>query len=548
MSKAKIGRGLIENLRLGRGKKGELRGDGGDEGPAKGYFAKDLMASVVVFLVALPLCLGVAVASGVPPALGLITGIVGGLVVGSIAGQPLQVSGPAAGLTVLIWELVNTHGLGVLGASVLFAGAVQIVMGLFGLGRWFQAISPAVIQGMLAGIGVLIISGQVLVMLDFSPEGSGLANLAAIPGDLWMTVVPHDGGTNQHVAALSLGLLALAVLIAWGYVPGKFKMLPGPLVAIVAVVLLDVALDIPTTNVSIEGNLLDAVQLTTPAVVGEYSVRTIVTSGLAIALIASAETLLCASAVDKMHDGPRTRYNRELVAQGIGNSVCGFFGALPMTGVIVRSKANVDAGAKTRRSAMLHGVWILGFVALLPFVLEAIPVAALAAILVHTGYKLIAPGSLRNLWHVGKAEVAIFAVTLVSVVVLNLLEGVLIGLGLALLKLLWEATPLKARVQEVRDEEEEGDLTVSMEGAATFVRLPQLAETLESVPQGSKVHLKTQDLGLVDHAGYEMISNWKKQHEAQGGEVIVEQNEHGFAADDDTQERKGQAEPEGGLR
>lgn len=531
MPKGKTGRGLIESLRVRQEKKGESSGDGGVEESTKGYFAKDLMASVVVFLVALPLCLGVAVASGVPPALGLITGIVGGLVVGSIAGQPLQVSGPAAGLTVLIWELVSTHGLGVLGASVLLAGVVQIVMGLFGLGRWFQAISPAVIQGMLAGIGVLIISGQILVMLDFSPEGSGLANLAAIPGDLWETVVPADGGTHQHSAALFLGLLALAVLFAWGRVPGRLKLVPGPLVAIVVAVLVDVALDLPTTHVSIEGNLLDAVQLTTPAALGEFSVRTIVTSGLTIALIASAETLLCASAVDKMHNGPRTRYNRELVAQGIGNSVCGFLGALPMTGVIVRSKANVDAGAKTRRSAMLHGAWILGFVALLPFVLEIIPVAALAAILVHTGYKLIAPGSMRDLWSVGKAEFAIFAVTLVAVVMLNLLEGVLIGLGLALLKLLWDTTHLEARVHEVH-EEEEVDLAVSMQGAATFVRLPQLAETLESVPRGAKVRLKTRDLALVDHAGHELISTWKRQHEAKGGEVIVEGSRHGLDEDD----------------
>lgn len=540
MSKTKVGRKFIENLRVRRGKKGGVRDASGFEESTKGYFTKDLMASVVVFLVALPLCLGVAVASGVPPALGLITGIVGGLVVGSIAGQPLQVSGPAAGLTVLVWELVNTHGLGALGPSLLLAGVVQVLMGIFGVGRWFQAISPAVIQGMLAGIGVLIISGQILVMLDFSPEGSGLANLAAIPGDLWETVVPADGGTHQHAAALFLGLLALAVLVAWGRVPGKLKLMPGPLVAILVVVLLDAAMDLPTTHVSIEGSLLDAVQLTTPAALGEFSVRTIVTSGLTIALIASAETLLCASAVDKMHDGPRTRYNRELVAQGIGNSVCGFLGALPMTGVIVRSKANVDAGAKTRRSAILHAVWILGFVALLPFLLEAIPVAALAAILVHTGYKLIAPGSLRNLWRVGKAEVAIFSVTLVSVVMLNLLEGVLIGLGLALLRLLWEATHLEARVHEVH-EEEEGDLAVSMQGAATFVRLPQLAETLDSVPRGSKVRLKTQDLDLVDHAGYELISSWKRQHEAKGGEVIVEQNRHGFAADD-TQDRNGHAD------
>lgn len=208
-----------------------------------------------------------------------------------------------------------------------------------------------------------------------------------------------------------------------------------------------------------------------------------------------------------------------------------------MTGVIVRSKANVDAGAKTRLSAILHGGWLLGFVALLPFVLEAIPVAALAAILVYTGFKLIDLASVVRLWRTDRAEVGIFFVTVVCVVMINLLEGVLIGFVLALVKLLWDFTQLDARVHDVH-EEEDGDVAVSINGAATFVRLPHLAETLESVPRGTKVRLKAQGLGHVDHASRELISDWKRQHEAKGGEVIVEHNAHGLAVDN-TQGRDG---------
>jgi MFS superfamily sulfate permease-like transporter len=477
-------------------------------------FFKDFMASVVVFLVALPLCMGIAIASGVPPALGLITGIVGGLVVGMLAGSPLQVSGPAAGLTVLVWETVNQHGIGMLGAIVLLAGAVQIAMGLLRAGQWFRAISPAVIQGMLAGIGVLIIASQIHVMVDDGPKGSGLRNLLSIPEAIWKGLVPLDS-SSHHLAAL-VGVLTMAVMFAWGYVPKRLKIVPAPLVAVVALTAVAAVFQMPIKYVQIPDSLFSVTSLPTAGALARLLDPAVIGSALALCFIASAETLLCATAVDRMHQGERTQYNRELFAQGVGNSICGLLGALPMTGVIVRSSANVEAGGKTRLSAIMHGVWILGLVALAPSVLKLIPTTALAAVLVYTGLKLVSPKAVRELKPYGKLEVAIYFATIVGIVTTNLLVGVMIGFGLALLKLLYTFAHLEVRLHT---EPATNTTTVVLGGSATFVKLPQLAAALESLPAGSNVRLDISHLSYIDHACLDLISNWRKQHVARSGQV-----------------------------
>jgi MFS superfamily sulfate permease-like transporter len=237
-----------------------------------------------------------------------------------------------------------------------------------------------------------------------------------------------------------------------------------------------------------------------------------------LCFIASAETLLCATAVDRMHQGERTKYNQELFAQGVGNSICGLLGALPMTGVIVRSTANVQAGGKTRASAILHGAWILGLVALAPFILNKIPTTALAAILVYTGFKLLSPKAVRELKPYGWAEVGIYFATIVGIVTTNLLVGVLIGLGLALLKLLYTFSHLAVRMHT---EPATNETTVLLDGAATFVRLPKLAAALESIPAGTKVRLDVDRLSYIDHACLDLIANWRKQHIARDGQAEV---------------------------
>jgi MFS superfamily sulfate permease-like transporter len=477
-------------------------------------FIKDFLASIVVFLVALPLSMGIAIASGAPPALGLVTGIIGGIVVGVISGSPLQVSGPAAGLSVLVWDVINQHGIGMLGPILLLAGVLQAVMGVSRLGQWFRAISPAVIQGMLAGIGVLIIASQFHVLVDDGPKGTGLQNLLSIPSAIYKGVVPLDG-SSHHLAAL-IGLVTIAIIIAWSYAPKKLQLIPAPLMAVLLMTILTAVLQLPIKYVSIDGDLFGFIRTPTAESLGHLLTGSAISSALALCFIASAETLLSAAAVDRLHQGERTKYNRELFAQGVGNTLCGLLGALPMTGVIVRSKTNVEAGGKTRLSAIMHGVWILTLVALAPSLLAMIPTTALAAVLVYTGFKLVSPKAVRELKPYGKAEVAIYFATLIGIVATNLLVGVLVGLGLALLKLFYRFSHLEVRLHT------EGDMTtVALSGAATFIRLPKLAAALESIPAGAKVDLDIDGLGYIDHACLDLLANWRKQHVARDGHAFV---------------------------
>jgi MFS superfamily sulfate permease-like transporter len=485
---------------------------------------KDALASVVVFLVALPLCMGVSIASGVPPTAGLITGIVGGLVVGFLAGSPLQVSGPAAGLTVLVWQLVQHHGLPMLGVIVLLAGLLQLAAGLLKLGQWFRAVSPAVIHGMLAGIGILIFSSQFHVMLDGRPIGSGIQNLTSIPGTLAQAVTA--GGSPLH--ALEIGVLTIALIALWGSLaPKKLRMLPSPLVGVLAAVAVSAMLGLDIkyipdllSNPADINNVWTVIQFPTLENLWLALDPAILTAAVSVAFIASAETLLCASAVDQMHQGPRTKYDKELAAQGVGNTICGLLGVLPMTGVIVRSSANVDAGAKTRVSAILHGVWLVVFVAVLPFTLKYIPVASLAAVLVFTGYKLAYPKAVPKLLEFGKTEVAIYLVTIITIVATDLLKGVVLGLVLSMVKLLYVFSHL-----QIQQEEQGNRVDLRLNGAATLIRLPKLAAILEQVKAGTEVHVHFGELEYIDHACFDLLTNWEKQHQATGGKLVVEWDE-----------------------
>lgn len=479
----------------------------------------DALASVVVFLVALPLCMGVAIASGMPPAAGLVTGIVGGIVVGALAGSPLQVSGPAAGLAVMVWQLVEQFGVGTLGIIVLIAGLLQLAAGVFRLGQVFRAVSPAVIHGMLAGIGVLIFASQFHVMLDGSPQGSGLQNLASIPRAVLQAIVPVDG-SFQHQAAV-VGVITIVTVLAWGSVaPRQLRLVPAPLVGVIAGVAVAHAMSFGVKFVDVPDNLLATLSLPTMESLRSALDPSVLKAAAALAVIASAETLLCATAIDQRHDGPRTNYDRELVAQGVGNSICGILGALPMTGVIVRSSANVEAGARTRTSAILHGVWILVLVVAAPFVLEKIPVSALAAILVYTGYKLVNPAQIRSLWKQGRAEFAIYALTLLAIVGTDLLTGVVVGVVASMIKLMYTFTHLRIR-KDVHGQ----TVHLHLDGAATFLRLPALAAALESVPRSAELHVNVQQLSHVDHAALEAFRGWERQAERAGGRLVMEWDE-----------------------
>lgn len=470
----------------------------------------DLVASVVVFLVALPLCVGVAVASGVPAELGLITGIVGGLVTGLLPGSSLQVSGPAAGLTVLVYEAVREFGLPALGALVLAAGLLQLAMGALRLGRFFRAISVAVVEGMLAGIGLVLIAGQLYAMADQEAPASGLAKIGGLP-----ELLADTFGSGRALAALALGSGTVAVLLLWRRLPGFLGTIPAPLAAVALATSASLLFSMPVATVEVQG-LVDAVQPPGTGAFGELLGLGAIGTVLAFALIASAESLFSAAAVDRLHDGPRTDYDKELVAQGAGNTVCGLLGALPMTAVIVRSAANVQAGARTKASRVLHGVWLLLFAALLPAALGLIPVAALAGVLVHAGCKLVPVRQLAGLWREHRGEAVVLVVTAVAIVSVSMFEGVLIGLALAIVKTAWETSHVHVDVVD----KGAGPIRAHLSGNATFLRLPKILDALEALPQDRPIELDLTDLRHLDHACRTSLENWAARHSAEGTEPV----------------------------
>ncbi|MEV8637687.1 SulP family inorganic anion transporter [Streptosporangium sp. NPDC051023] len=471
----------------------------------------DVAASFVVFLVALPLCVGVAVASGVPAELGLITGIVGGLVTGLLPGSSLQVSGPAAGLTVLVFEAVQLYGIAALGTLVLAAGLLQLLLGALRFGRWFRAISVAVVEGMLAGIGLTIIAGQLYAMAGAKAPGSGLGKLAGLPA-----LALGALGSPGVLTALSVGVGTVAVLALWPRLPARARLLPGPLAAVALATAAVAVLDLPVARLEVNG-LLGAVR---PPGLDDLSRLTelgFLGTVVAFTLISSAESLFSAAAVDRMHDGPRTAYDKELMAQGVGNAVCGALGALPMTAVIVRSSANVRAGARTKASRVLHGLWLLLFAALLPAALEVIPLAALAGVLVHTGWKLIPAAQLLSLWRQHRGEAVILACTAVAVATLNLFEGVLLGLLMAVVKTAWETSHVHL---EVDDGDADGPIRVTLTGNATFLRLPKMLDTLEALPRDRPIELELSGLRHLDHACRTALTSWAASHNREGTPAV----------------------------
>lgn len=469
------------------------------------HFGRDFTASIVVFLVAMPLCMGIAIASGVPPEKGLVTGIIGGVVVGALAGSPLQVSGPAAGLAVLVFEFVRENGIEALGPVLLLAGVLQLTAGALKLGGLFRAISPAVVHGMLAGIGALIVIGQFHILFDEKPLSSGLENLAMMPA----RVLGLDfGNVAATELALALGLLTIGVMLGWEKLrPKSMTLVPGALLGVLAATAAAWALDLGVARIDVPESIGSAFALpTSPEWFAPLANPALLIAALAIAFIASAETLLSAAAVDRMHDGARTKYDKELRAQGVGNLLCGLVGALPMTGVIVRSSANVQAGAKTRLSTMLHGVWILGFVALLPWLLQEVPMAALGGVLVVTGWKLVSLKHVRHLLNAhGPLPAAIWAVTFVLVVSTDLLTGVLVGLALSAVELLPHLKHLRLKVREHHDGEE---TRVELQGAATFIGLTRLNAVLEKQPASRPVHLDLGNVKAMDHTTAETLAEW----------------------------------------
>ncbi|ASN21564.1 SulP family inorganic anion transporter [Arthrobacter sp. YN] len=476
----------------------------------------DLPASLVVFLVALPLSLGIAAASGAPVMAGLIAAAVGGIVAGSLGGSPLQVSGPAAGLTVVVAGLVDEFGWAVTCAITVGAGVVQLLMGVSRIGRAALAVSPVVVKAMLAGIGITIILQQLHVLLGGQAAGSAVENLTALPAAI----------TNVELHSALLGLAVVAILIAWKYLPAAVRKVPGPLAAVVAVTALSAAVAPNVERISFSGSIFDAIALPS---LPDGNWRAAGMAVITVALIASIESLLSAVAVDKMHGGSRTNLNRELVGQGSANVVSGMLGGLPVTGVIVRSATNVEAGAASRTSAILHGVWVLVFSALFAGLIQLIPLSVLAGLLLVIGAKLIKVADIRTSLRTG--ELLVYSVTLVCVVVLNLLEGVMIGLALAALCVLWRV--LRAQINAHAPAGPDLPWRVVIAGSCSFFALPRLNRVLHSVPEGQDAVVEL-NADYLDHAFREALVAWQKQHRNTGASVVLE--EHGTTAFTDAED------------
>ncbi|MDX3762787.1 SulP family inorganic anion transporter [Streptomyces sp. AK02-04a] len=470
----------------------------------------DVAASLVVFVVALPLCVGVAVAAGVPAELGLVTGIVGGIVAGMLPGSSLLVSGPAAGVSVLVFEAVKTYGLPTLGVIVLAAGLLQFAMGALRLGRWFRAISISVVEGMLAGIGLVIIASEVYAAAGLKAPASSLGKIAGLPG-----AAADALGNTAALASVAVGAGTIAVIVLWRRLPKKVQIVPGALVAVVLATLAELAFHLPVEAVKVHG-LLGSVQPPGTDAFGKLASVGVLGTILAFTLIGSAVSLFSAAAVDRLHDGTRTAYDKELMAQGVGNAVCGALGAMPLSAVIVRSSANVQAGAKTKASRVLHGVWLLLFVTLMPSALELLPLPALAGILVHAGWKLLPFSQLVSLWRAHRGEALILVATAVVIVAVGMFQGVLIGLGLSVVKTAWEASHLKLEVVDKGT----GPIQAHLSGNATFLRLPKILDRLESLPQNRPVEVDLSGLHHVDHACQTALENWAERHSTAGTEPV----------------------------
>jgi MFS superfamily sulfate permease-like transporter len=483
----------------------------------------DVFASVVVLLVALPLSMGLALVAGFPfenaAAVGLISGVIGGIVVGLLSGCPLQVSGAANGAAVMAAVFIKDLGFEVFGLIVMLSGVIQIAASALRFGPVFRAVSPALIQGMLAGIGLLIFASQFHVMVDDTPPGAGqefggVVNLWSLPLAIWKGV-----SMEAHQRAAILGLLTIAAILLWRrFAPNWLSFIPAPLVGVGLATAVAAYFSLDIKYVPAPDDLLAAINLPTTHALTRTGEGAIWAAALSLAFVSSAESLLTATAVDAMQRRtPRTRYNKELFAQGVGNFLCGALGVLPVSGVIVRSSANVTAGGRTRFSTMLHGVWILLFITLAPDALRIIPVASLAAVLVYAGLNLVNLSFARFLWGQDRVETGIYAATLATVVATDVLTGIAVGVGLAVARLLYAFSHLSIRTEQIN-----GMTVVYLEGAATFIRLPQLAAVFETLPPGAQVHVHLNELTYIDHACLDLLASWDEQLRSDGGELALD--------------------------
>jgi MFS superfamily sulfate permease-like transporter len=480
----------------------------------------DLLSGLVVFLVALPLCLGIAVASGAPPFAGIITGVIAGVIVGMLSGSNVSVSGPAAGLIAIVLVAIQELGYGAFLMAVMGAGLIQLTLGFIKAGSISSYFPTSVIEGMLAAIGIIIIKKELphAIGYDKAHEGDWFALEKGSETGFFTEIV--NAINYAHMGAIVVTIVSIGILIAFNKVAflKKIKAVPGALVVVAAGILMNELFKSTDSKMAISQAHL--VTLPTAKTVGEFLGQfthpdfAAVSNGkvwvvaLTIAIVASIETLLCLEAGDKMD--PLKRYssaNRELKAQGIGNILSGLVGGLPMTSVIVRTSANINAGARTRLSAIAHGVFLFVAVVSIPNLLNRIPMASLAAILIMIGIRLASPKVFRHMWHTGKHQFIPFIVTVIAVVFTDLLKGVGVGLAVSIFFIL--RGNMKLAYFFKKEEHHAGEtIHIDLAQEVSFLNKAAIKQTLAHMPKNSKVVIDAANTVYIDYDVLELIRDF----------------------------------------
>jgi MFS superfamily sulfate permease-like transporter len=482
----------------------------------------DFASGLVVFLVALPLCLGIALASGAPLFSGIISGIVGGIVVGYLSQSHLSVSGPAAGLTAIVLTAITDIGsFNAFLLAVLLAGLIQLALGFIKAGSISNYFPTNVIEGMLAGIGVIIILKQIPHAFGYDPDFDGDESFLQPDGQNTFSEI-FNIFDHVQLGSIAIAAISLLILILWNKVEflKKIKLIPPALIAVIVSILLNEFFIQSGSNFAITKEHL--VSLPVPTTLEEFK-NIIVTPdftaisnskvwivALTIAVVASIETLLCIEASDRMDALKRyTNTNVELKAQGIGNIVSALLGGLPMTSVVVRTSANNAAGAKSKMSAIIHGVLLLVSVLAIPTILNKIPLATLAAVLLLVGYKLANPATIKHFWEKGKYQFIPFIATFGAVVFTDLLKGVALGMIISIIFVL--KGNMKRAYHFKKEEYHDGDIIhIDLAQEVSFLNKAAIKETIASIPENSKVIINASDTVYIAHDVLDLIKEFKK--------------------------------------
>jgi MFS superfamily sulfate permease-like transporter len=480
------------------------------------WLKHDLPAGLSVFLVALPLCLGIALASGAPLNAGLLSGIIGGLVVSLISGSPLAVSGPAAGLTTLVAaSIISLGDYSVFLLAVMVAGLFQLLLGLLKLGAIANYFPSSVIKGMLAAIGIILISKQIPLALGYDQPDfwtSGFINLFS-PDNFLGSLDNFNHHITRGAILITFVSLTILVLLQQPFAK-RLKVIPAPLLVVIIGVITNILFVNAASNYSLQPTQLVNIpsnifaSITFPDFSKLFSTMEIWKDGLLIGLLATLETLLGIEAVDKLDKANRiTPVNRELIAQGIGNMTCGLLGAIPMTAVVVRGAANVDAGGRTKLSAFTHGLFLLLAVLLFPFLLNKIPYASLAAILLVTGYNLTKPKLFRNMWSLGWKQFIPFLITILVILSTDLLIGVSIGLLISIYFIVQNNFKAEYKITKSTHLDIETHY-IKLNSNVTFLNKVKLRKALDEIPEYSVLTIDGSECNFIDYDILEIVSEY----------------------------------------